>query len=222
MSTLISPSWRWRIHFLCGAALICLLIGQTPQVKAQGTMSCDKPIARGSISAEVAKKAGLKPGANGYVLDSKSLAERAGGPIPLLEASRGQLGSNMNWFAAMAPIVADPDTPRLLEVQALYQQALEMHEIELGVQHAMECMLGLQPSAPQRPETLASLRQARETRIAQEREQQALQASRDQAASNLADFLGTLGKALGAAGAATTGAASGSAVCTECAEGRGR
>jgi hypothetical protein len=80
----------------------------------------------------------------------------------------------------------------------VYRQALETHEVELAMRHAMQCALGLQPSPAERPKTLATLQQERQSRIAEAR----AQTERAQARQGLFQALGAVGQALGAAGAA--------------------
>lgn len=198
--------------------LAALLAGT--EILAQPT-SCDTAVEWKAISPDVARDAGLRNLGGRYVLDADALARRAGGPEALLDASDKQLRTNMKWFDAIEGVYNQRSTPNLPDIEAVYQQALETHEVELGIRRAVQCLLGQSPSPPERPKTLATLQQERQARIARAE----AEASRAQAGRDFLNTLSTVGRALGAAGAVAGAAAvpkrsSSSGHSNELAEGR--
>src|SRR5690606_13793053 len=183
---------------LFAAALVLAVLLASPVVLAQTAQGCDVPVQWEGISPATAQQAGLQQAGGRYVVDAEALARRAGGASALLDASDQQIRENMAWFHAVEGLLEQDDTPSLPDLEAVYRQALETHEVELAMRHAMQCALGLQPSPAERPKTLATLQQERQSRIAEAR----AQTERAQARQGLFQALGAVGQALGAAGAA--------------------
>src|SRR5690606_29642311 len=163
-----------------------------PVAATAATHARNRPLAWGDISPAVARAGGLAEQSGYYVLDAQQLAQRAGGPEQLLALSREQINSNLKWFDHMAPIAVRPTTPLQPQVQALYQQAYETHEVERAIRHALECRLGLTPSPPQRPARLDELKRDANAQAARQREREASAA----AGSGFVNFLNALGGAL--------------------------
>src|SRR5690606_2630459 len=171
----------------------------------------DVPVQWEGISPATAQQAGLQQAGGRYVVDAEALARRAGGARALLDASDQQIRENMAWFHAVEGLLERDDTPSLPDLEAVYRQAIETHEVELAMRHAMQCTLGLPPSPTERPKTLAVLQQERKARIAQAR----AQAERARAGQGFLEALSAVGRALGEAGA-SMGRSSGSTYCNEC------
>lgn len=196
---------------LFAATLVLAVLLASPVALAQTAQGCDVPVQWEGISPATAQQAGLQQAGGRYVVDAEALARRAGGARALLDASDQQIRENMAWFHAVEGLLERDDTPNLPDLEAVYRQALETHEVELAMRHAMQCTLGLQPSPAERPKTLATLQQERQARIAQAR----AQAERAQTGQGFLEALSTIGRALGEAGA-SMGRSSGSTYCNEC------
>lgn len=200
----------WVAICMSVAALTIAMSGFSP-AQAQPLASVDSCGKRifSDISPDTAKRAGMVATSDGlYELNMDKLAATAGGPVHLLRLSRQQHASNLHWLSAMERLVADPDTPVLPEVQAVYQQGWETNVVEMSIIHAMECQLGLPLSDLTLPKSPATTLAEREARIAQARadeqarveadaRRQANQAGINKALSGLANVLGAAASALG-------------------------
>ncbi|MEI2417894.1 hypothetical protein V8Z80_17080 [Orrella sp. JC864] len=157
------------------------------------------------ISGATAAEYGMRRTAGGYAFDVAALAQRSGGAGVLLAQTNEQLAANMKWFQAMESIVADPDTPMLANIQLLYEQGREAHEVQLALARSLQCQLGIASGPQRRPQTVASLQASHDARVAQARAAQVSQARSESASQGFWNALGTVANVLGAVGSSMAG-----------------
>lgn len=165
----------------------------------------DCSVSLDGISSATAADYGMRRTPGGYTLNIDALESGNGGAGRLLAQVDEQLSANMKWFHAMETIVADPATPMLADVQLLYEQGRETHEVLLAIARSLRCQLGVADTPQQRPQTVASLQASREARIAQANAEQAAQARSEASKQSFWNTVGTLGNVLGAVGSALSG-----------------
>src|SRR5690606_20697862 len=135
-------------------------------------------------------------------------ARQAGGLQRYLSLARNQVESNQQWFNAMSEYFRRGD-PLLIgqpvNVPDTYNDAHDVHAINIAQMQWAECMLGMAPSQPAMPPTAHTLMAERDAMVAARKAEQRRQAK---AAQSRASFLQGLSNVLGAVGAAA-GAMSG-------------
>lgn len=201
---------KWRPHFSAGSVPMLVFMALMAILAAllwsENARADECSVSLNGVSRAAAVEHGMRTTATGYTLDTVKLARRSGGAGPLLSTVEEQLTANMAWFRAMEAIVADPGTPRLAEVQSLYERGSEAHEIQMALARSLRCQLGIVGTPQQRPESIASLRVSHDARVAQVRaEQEAGERSRASSQS-FWNAVGAISEALNAVGSSMRGA----------------
>lgn len=193
------------------AALLTSLI-MIVAVAPAAAQDCSTSNPRYPISPAIAAKhPGLisaGPGGSFSLRGLDAQARQAGGLQRYLSLARNQVESNQQWFNAMSEHFRRGD-PLLINqpvnVPDTYNDARDVHAINIAQMQWAECMLGMAPSQPAMPPTAQTLMAERDAMVAARDAEQRRQA---EAAQSRASFLQGLSNVLGAVGAAA-GAMSG-------------